>query len=143
MHTSGTAPATVDTRWSLCGLQVVRLENQLVRLDILPQLGAKIYSFIHQPSGRDLLWHNPHLQPAAVPFGAKFDDTWSGGWDELIPNDVPVAFPNGDVLPDHGEVWSQTSEWQVVEAGGEAAAARFTSYGRVLSNSFRKAGHAT
>ena len=131
-------PATLDTRWNFCGLQVVRLENGHVRVDILPQLGAKIYSFIHQPSGRELLWQNPHLAPAAVPFGARFDDTWSGGWDELLPNDVPVALPNGDVLPDHGEVWSQPSEWQVMEAGGERTAVRFTSYGRVLPTRFEK-----
>jgi hypothetical protein len=132
------AAATVDTRWNFCGLQVVRLENEQLRVDILPQLGAKIYSFIHRPSGRELLWQNPHLAPVAVPFGAKFDDTWSGGWDELLPNDIPVAFPNGDVLPDHGEVWSQPSEWQVDEAGGELAAVRFTSYGRVLPTCFEK-----
>ena len=116
----------------------MRLENRHLRVDILPQLGGKIYSFIHQPSGRDLLWHNPHLAPAMVPFGARFDDSWCGGWDELIPNDVPVAFPNGDVLPDHGEVWSQPAEWQVVEPGGEVAAVRFTSYGRVLPTRFEK-----
>ena len=131
-------PSLVDTRWNFCGLQVVRLENQQLRVDILPQLGAKIYSFIHQPSGRELLWHNPHLTPATVPFGAKFDDHWCGGWDELIPNDVPVAFPNGDSLPDHGEVWCQPSEWEVVEAGGEVASVRFTSFGRVLPTRFEK-----
>jgi len=131
-------PLSVDTRWNYCDLQVVRLENQLLRVDILPQLGAKIYSFIHQPSGRELLWHNPHLTPATVPFGAKFDDHWCGGWDELIPNDVPVAFPNGDSLPDHGEVWCQPSEWEVVEAGGEVASVRFTSFGRVLPTRFEK-----
>ncbi len=130
--------ATLDTRWSLCGLQVVRLENRALRVDILPQLGAKIYSFYHKPSDNELLWKNPHLPPAAVPFGAKFDDAWCGGWDELLPNDAPVVFPNGDLLPDHGEVWSQPSEWQVVEAGGEAVSLRFTSYGRVLPTRFEK-----
>ena len=138
MTRSERRPALVDTRWDYCGLQVVRLENQHLRVDNLPQLGAKIYNFVHLPSGRDLLWHNPHLAPGSVPFGAKFDDNWSGGWDELIPNDVPVAFPNGDVLPDHGEVWSQPSQWEVVETGGEAAAVRFTSYGRMLPTRFVK-----
>jgi len=138
MPRSDSFPATVDTRWNFCGLQVARLENRQLRVDILPQLGAKIYSFVHLPSGKDLLWHNPYLAPAPVPFGAKFDDNWCGGWDELIPNDVPVAFPNGDTLPDHGEVWSQPSEWQVVEAEGDVATVRFTSYGRTLPTRFEK-----
>jgi hypothetical protein len=51
---------------------------------------------------------------------------------------MPVAFPNGDLLPDHGEVWSQSNEWQVVEAGGEVAAVCFICYGRVLPTRFEK-----
>ncbi len=51
---------------------------------------------------------------------------------------MPVAFPNGDILPDHGEVWCQPSEWEVVEAGREVASVRFTSFGRVLPTRFEK-----
>src|SRR5579862_8472483 len=33
------------------GLQSVHLENDLLSVEVLPQLGAKIWSFIHKPSG--------------------------------------------------------------------------------------------
>jgi hypothetical protein len=49
--------ARVETGWGYLGLQVLRIENEHLRLDILPKLGAKVYNLIHrgqfrQPLGR-------------------------------------------------------------------------------------------
>lgn len=129
---------SVDTDWSYRGLQVVRLENEIMRLDVLPELGAKVWNMVHKPCDRNILWHNPRVPPARQPFGAHFDDVWSGGWDELVPNDVPSEVLFGDMLPDHGEVWSQPSEWEVLEAGADSAAVRFVNYGRVYATRFEK-----
>jgi hypothetical protein len=120
------------------GLQTVHLENELVSVDVFPELGAKIYNFIHKPSGRNLLWHNPRLAPARVHYGARFDDNWAGGWDELVPNDNPYSFPNGDVIPDHGEVWSQATEWEITEESTDSISVRFVNHGRVLPTRFSK-----
>jgi hypothetical protein len=128
----------LDTDWQYNGLQVVRLENECICVDVLPQLGAKIYNFVHKPSGKNLLWHNPQVKPAICAFGSKFDDQWSGGWDELIPNDVPVSFANGDILPDHGEVWNQAAEWQAVHSDSRQVSVRFVTHGRVLPTRFEK-----
>ncbi len=130
--------ARIDTRWQYCGLQVVRLENDLICADVLPEVGAKIWNLVHKPSGRNLLWHNPHLPPARQAFGAHYDDVWSGGWDELVPNDVPTLLENGERLPDHGEVWSQAAEWAVTEESANRVAATFVSYGRALPTRFEK-----
>jgi hypothetical protein len=132
------AICSVDTSGHHNGLQLVHLENDLVSVAVLPQLGAKIWSFIHRPSATDLLWHNPRLGPAPVHYGAKFDDNWPGGWDELIPTDIPYAFSNGDVLPDHGEVWSQCSDWRVVNETEEGVTVTFVTHGRVLPTRFEK-----
>jgi hypothetical protein len=130
--------AEVDTQWHYRGLQVVRLQNEQVCLDVLPEVGAKIYNFVHRPSGRNLLWHNPGIQPAKQEFGSVFDDNWSGGWDELIPNDLPCTEPEGDMLPDHGEVWSQGAEWEVLQSGGDCAQVRFNTRTRVVPALFEK-----
>jgi hypothetical protein len=42
------------------------------------------------------------------------------------------------MLPDHGEVWSQPSEWRVVKSDGSDAAVRFVNYGHVLPTRFEK-----
>jgi hypothetical protein len=128
----------LDTDWQYHGLQVLRLENDVLCIDILPELGAKIYNFVHKPSGRNLLWHNPTLPPARQPYGAAYDDNWSGGWDELLPNDLPRAAPGGDLLPDHGEFWSQAAGWEVITASPSRLEVRFSSYGRVLPTRFEK-----
>jgi hypothetical protein len=39
---------------------------------------------------------------------ASYDDNWSGGWDELFPNDE-AGEVRGHDLPDHGELW--TGAW--------------------------------
>ncbi|MFN7998243.1 MAG: DUF5107 domain-containing protein [Bryobacteraceae bacterium] len=131
-------PCTVDSTLAHKGLQLVRLENEFLSVDVFPQLGAKIYNFIHKRSGKNLLWHNPRLSPGPVHYGARFDDNWSGGWDELVPNDNPFTFPNGDVIPDHGEVWSQATEWELSTAPDGSVSARFVNYGRVLPTRFEK-----
>jgi hypothetical protein len=128
----------LDLNWQFHGLRVVRIENDLLCIDVLPELGAKIYNFIHKPSGRNLLWHNPHLLPTQQRFGASFDDNWLGGWDELIPNDLPRPAPDGDLLSDHGEVWYQPADWEIVASTPRRVAVRFVSHGRVLPTRFEK-----
>jgi len=130
--------ASIDTNWQYCGLRVVRMENERICVDILPEAGAKIFNFIHKQSSRNLLWHNPHILPSRQAYGASFDDLWSGGWDELIPNDLPRPAPDGDLLPDHGEVWSQPAEWEILENRPGLCRVRFTTYGRVLATRFDK-----
>jgi hypothetical protein len=128
----------IDANWEYCGLRVIRIENDFLSMNILPELGAKIFSLVHKPSGRDLLWHNPRLAPAPVAYGASFDDNWSGGWDELIPNDLPRPAPDGDLLPDHGEFWSQRADWRIVQASATTCEVRFSTRGRVLPAAFEK-----
>jgi len=49
------------------------------------------------------------MPPARLPMNSRYDDVWSGGWDELFPNDEATSL-DGEAYPDHGEVW--TSPWQ-------------------------------
>ncbi len=100
------------------GLRSILLENALLRLEVLPDAGAKINQITYKPLGADLLWHNPRLSPARHDPSACYDDVWSGGWDELFPNDEPGSV-NGYLLPDHGALW--TGDWHA-EPFGRAAA---------------------
>lgn len=40
------------------------LENDHLRATVLPGLGGRLYSLVHKPSGQELLYRNPVLQPA-------------------------------------------------------------------------------
>jgi hypothetical protein len=95
----------VNMDWSYRGLDAVVLENRLLRVVILPQAGGKIWQITYKPFDADLLWNNPRIAPAKLPLGSRYDDVWSGGWDELFPNDE-ASIIDGESYPDHGELWS-------------------------------------
>jgi tetratricopeptide (TPR) repeat protein len=45
-------------------LPAVVLENDKLRVTVLPGLGGRVHSLVHKPTGRELLYRNPVLQPA-------------------------------------------------------------------------------
>ena len=111
--------ARVTTGWSLHGLDALVLANDRLRVVLLPQLGGRIWEITPVATGRQLLWHNPGVPVAPVPFGSGYDDNFLGGWDELFPNDLPEELA-GEPFPDHGEVWSVPWTWEVLP-GPDAA----------------------
>jgi tetratricopeptide (TPR) repeat protein len=46
------------------GLDAIVIENDLLRVTVLPGLGGRVHSLFHKPSERELLYVNPVLQPA-------------------------------------------------------------------------------
>ncbi|MGW2634723.1 DUF5107 domain-containing protein [Streptomyces chattanoogensis] len=52
------------------------LENDRLRATVLPGLGGRVHSLHHKPSGRELLYRNPVLQPAAFALNGAW---FSGG----------------------------------------------------------------
>ncbi|WP_328320834.1 DUF5107 domain-containing protein [Streptomyces sp. NBC_00388] len=46
------------------GIDTIVIENDRLRATVLPGLGGRIHSLFHKPSGRELLYRNPVLQPA-------------------------------------------------------------------------------
>jgi hypothetical protein len=112
------AQASVDGNWKLHDLRVIILENEFLRAVILPEVGARIYQLIFKPRDLNLIWRHPRIKPAVVPFGARYDDVWCGGWDETLPNSDPGTI-NGELQPDHGEVWAEAWECVTHERPGE------------------------
>lgn len=45
-------------------LDAIVIENDRLRATVLPGLGGRIHSLFHKPTGRDLVYTNPVLQPA-------------------------------------------------------------------------------
>jgi len=109
----------MSIRWGrtrLEGCLAIVVENEFLRLTVLPELGAKIYDIVHKGTGRNILWHNPRVRPRKVPFGSRFDDVWSGGWDEIFPNDAESVV-DSERFPDMGEAWALEWEYDVEHQG--------------------------
>jgi hypothetical protein len=51
--------------------------------------------------------------PRSIPYGSVFDDTWPGGWDEILPSTEKCIY-RGDKLPNMGELWSLPWDWNEV-----------------------------
>jgi hypothetical protein len=90
------------------------LENERVVATVRPDLGGRIDTLDDRRTGKAWLYHPPRYDGAsrALPVGTSFDDHWTGGLDEVFPNDAAGPFAGFDLV-DHGELWSQA--WDVIE----------------------------
>jgi hypothetical protein len=95
-------PTVREARWA--GLDALVLENEALSVTLVPSLGGHVAQLVDRATGRDLLWRNPRLTPRQAPFGAWFDDWWSGGWDEIFPSG-DQGHLHGEALPYMGELW--------------------------------------
>ncbi|MBZ0298939.1 MAG: DUF5107 domain-containing protein, partial [Anaerolineae bacterium] len=107
-------------RATLEGFAALHLANETLDLTILPEIGGKIASLVHRPSGCEWLWRSPHLKLHHPVYGASYIETSDlGGIDECFPTVAPVAYPTapwqGTLIPDHGELWCQPWETAVLE----------------------------
>jgi hypothetical protein len=127
----------LTTGGAVHGIDTVVLENDLIRITVLPQIGGRIWSLTYLPTGRELLWHNPNMPPAPAQFGAGYDAGFAGGWDEIFPSDAPAEI-DGVAYPDHGEIWSVPSTFEVIEESSNQIAIKLTSEGRVTGAQFEK-----
>jgi len=97
----------------------VHLENEHVKVTFLPEVGGKMVSLVHKATGREwLLPPQDHpYRPATT--GDVFEDFDTSGFDECFPTISACRYPRGEfegnVLPDHGELWSQP--WMVKRRG--------------------------
>lgn len=51
------------------------LENSFLEVTVLPEIGGKVHSIVHKPSGKNLLFSNPVFQPGNL----ALRDAWTSG----------------------------------------------------------------
>jgi galactose mutarotase-like enzyme len=91
------------------------LENEHMRVVIVPALGAKIVSLVDKAANHE--WLAPPTNAVrAREYGDTFTDHDMAGWDEMFPTIVACPSPRDPsvMLPDHGEVWGLP--WEIMAA---------------------------
>ncbi|MFI1092462.1 hypothetical protein [Streptomyces sp. NPDC020917] len=87
------------------------LEDELLRVEIAPALGATITSIRHRPSGAELLWRNPRFNLPASQAESGVD-LWlragAGGWQLVLPNGGTECTYQGVSHGFHGEAGLQS-----------------------------------
>lgn len=107
-------PTTTEGFESLC------VHTGSIELTLIPELGGKISSLRDRRSGREWLWRHPRFPYKRVPYGSSYiAEADTGGWDECFPSVSVCSYPSepwqGIAIQDHGELWSQIPEFEIVE----------------------------
>lgn len=111
------------TDGSINGHRAVWLENDLLRVAVLPEKGADIFELVYTPTGTNLLLNTPAglLPPGPQP-PADFLENYEGGWQELLPNINDGCTYRGIEVPFHGEVALLPWRWEVQRDDAEETA---------------------
>lgn len=106
------------------GWRALTVENDALRLTVLPDKGADMVELVDLRSGIDPLFKGPWglLPPGSQPRegsgDVEFLANYEGTWQELFPNVNEAASYRGKRIPFHGEV--ATLPWDVQAEGADA-----------------------
>jgi len=114
----------LSTEGAYNGFRMLVLENEEMRVTILPEYGAKIFQLIVKKANRDLLYHNPRVEIRAPVYGVNVDNWWHGGIDECIPTGQPCKY-KGEEYPSLGEVWSLPWSYEIEKDTAQEASLHF------------------
>ncbi len=85
------------------------LENDFVRIVVIPEIGGKVVSIESLSNHREFLWQDdtrPYRHPR---YGDVFGNYDASGFDECFPSIGECDYPefpwDGVRVPDHGEMW--------------------------------------
>jgi len=120
----------IELKTGASGIKLLELENDWLRVNLLPEVGGKIYDLIWKPTNRNFLWHNPRVEPQIYPIEANFDNYWCGGWDDVFPTCDECDF-HGEHYPTLGELRSLRWKVELAEPGEGNLVARLASFGPI------------
>lgn len=93
------------------------LENDVLRVVVLPQLGGKIASLLYKPQGFEVFFQPVKKEYTLPNYGDEFALFDTSGSDEMFPTiDIcPDPLDKTITWPDHGELWALP--WQCMFQG--------------------------
>lgn len=100
------------------GIEAIKLENNYLKVIIIPELGGKIASIYNIEKDFELLFQNKediYVKPKLYDVFEKFD---ASGFDDAFPTiDKCSVYINNKHIeyPDHGEIWSSEFQYKIKE----------------------------
>ena len=108
------------TRSTIEGFDNFSIQTGVMEISCIPELGGKISSLRDSRTGREWLWRHPRFIYQRVRHGSSYTaQSDTGGWDECFPSVAVCEYPSapwqGVAIQDHGELWSQTADFEINE----------------------------
>ena len=92
------------------------IENEYLRVTLVPEFGGRILSLIYKPTGHEELWQNPVGAPYLI--GEKiFYHDWLMIYGGIFP-----TFPE----PEHGKTWLLPWDFEVITDNGDMVEVRMS-----------------
>lgn len=108
--------ATPGTKPTSTTYNTVILENDYLRVTVLPDYGGRVLSMLHKPTNRELLYQNPLGTPYLMG-----EDIFYYNYLVIIGGIFP-SFPE----PEHGKYWNQPYALTVVSESEQAVTLRMS-----------------
>ena len=126
----------VSDAWTYRGLKTVVLENSEVRVIVLADKGADIYSFVHKPSDTDFMWRSPWgvRDPRFFVSSTGSDqgmwlDYYEGGWQTVVPHGgYPDTVYNAE-MGLHGDMNNMPWDAVIMDDSAERVSVQFKARG--------------
>lgn len=122
----------VSDAWTYRGLKTVVLENETIRVLVLADKGADVYSFVHKPTDTDFLWRSPwgvrdphKFLPTTGAGPSVWLDVYEGGWQTVVPHGGYPSTVAGAELGLHAEISTMPWDATIIEDTPERVAAKF------------------
>lgn len=112
-------------------MRLVVLENDALRVSVLPEKGSDIVEFLDKRTNTDVMWRtyiglrSIKSEPNLWGHERYFNAFYEGGWQELFPHGSGPSKVGGVTLPMHGEVQSLPWKYAIVRDTAEAVQVRF------------------
>ncbi|HHY79455.1 MAG TPA: DUF5107 domain-containing protein [Thermoanaerobacter sp.] len=99
------------------GVDAIKLENDGLKVLILPDIGSKIASIYRKDKDFEVLFQNKEGIYRKPKLGDKFAEFDASGFDDAFPtiDRCIVKYEGREIeYPDHGEVWSATFNYEII-----------------------------
>lgn len=99
------------------GLEHISLENELLKVIFLPEIGGKMIKLINKRTNTNFLLE-PHKEYKHAFHGAPFENYDASGFDECFPTieacEITTESGMKIKFPDHGQLWSKAWDYEIV-----------------------------
>lgn len=94
-------------------MEQVILENDFLKVVILPEFGGKITEIWDKRANYQWLWTDPSRKIRDRKIGESYESHDISGFDDCFPNIGVSKYPldSSLELPDHGDLWTQNASW--------------------------------